>query len=84
MPLLSAVTGPFFGWILDKTGQNVTWVFLSTIVTMGAHTLLAFCDVNPYINIIAIGLANSMLFTGVNELVAIVCPEHQLGTAFGM
>lgn len=47
--IISAVASPLFGYVIDKTGRNVSWMLISVLVTIGAHSFLAFTYVNPYI-----------------------------------
>lgn len=82
--LISAVASPFFGFIIDKTGRNVTWICLATCSTIGAHSLLAFTMLNPYVGMILMGLSYSMLAASLWPLVALIIPEYQLGTAYGL
>lgn len=70
--------------IVDKTGRNVMWVFTSTVITIGAHALLAFSFMNPYVGTIIMGFAYSMLASSLWPLVALIIPEYQLGTAYGI
>ncbi|XP_038222171.1 major facilitator superfamily domain-containing protein 1-like [Zerene cesonia] len=81
---LSAALSPFFGILIDKTGRNVTWVILSIITTIGSHFLLAFTFVNPYVGVISLGVSYSLLASGLWPLVAMIVPETQLGTAYGI
>lgn len=81
---ISAFASPLCGYIVDKTGQNVLWIFLSTLVTIGAHALLAFTFLNPFIGMVTMGLAYSMLASSLWPLVALIIPEYQLGSAYGM
>jgi MFS family permease len=60
------------------------WVFMSTVITIGAHALLAFSFVNPYVGTIIMGMAYSMLASSLWPLVALIIPEYQLGTAYGI
>lgn len=60
------------------------WVFTATVVTIGAHALLAFSFVNPYIGTAIMGLAYSMLASSLWPMVALIIPEYQLGTAYGI
>ncbi|XP_047516198.1 major facilitator superfamily domain-containing protein 1-like isoform X2 [Pieris napi] len=82
--LLSAALSPFFGILIDKTGRNVMWVILSIITTIGSHFLLAFTFVNPYVGVMALGVSYSLLASGLWPLVAMIVPESQLGTAYGI
>lgn len=51
--IISAVASPFFGFIVDKTGKNVLWVFISICSTIGAHSILAFTMLNPYVGMVS-------------------------------
>ncbi|KAG6459317.1 hypothetical protein O3G_MSEX011324 [Manduca sexta] len=82
--LLSAALSPFFGILIDKTGRNVMWVIISNVTTIGAHFVLAFTFLNPYIGVIALGISYSLLASGLWPLVALIVPESQLGTAYGI
>ncbi|XP_055546057.1 major facilitator superfamily domain-containing protein 1-like isoform X2 [Wyeomyia smithii] len=82
--IVAGVASPLFGLVVDRTGKNVLWVFLSIIVTMVAHGLLAFTFYNPYIAMITMGMAYSMLASSLWPLVALIVPEYQLGTAYGI
>ncbi|XP_051158231.1 major facilitator superfamily domain-containing protein 1-like isoform X2 [Leptopilina boulardi] len=81
---VSAIASPAFGLVIDKTGKNVLWVFLSIIGTIVAHGLLAFTFVSPYICMVILGLSYSMLASSLWPLIALVVPEYQLGTAYGI
>ncbi|XP_034471718.1 major facilitator superfamily domain-containing protein 1 isoform X1 [Drosophila innubila] len=81
--LISAIASPLFGFIIDKVGRNVTWVFVATISTLLAHMLLTFSHLNPYISMCIMGLSYSMLAASLWPLVALIVPEYQLGTAYG-
>ncbi|XP_053692957.1 major facilitator superfamily domain-containing protein 1-like isoform X2 [Sabethes cyaneus] len=82
--IVAGVASPLLGLVIDRTGKNVLWVFLSIIVTMVAHGLLAFTFYNPYIAMITMGMAYSMLASSLWPLVALIVPEYQLGTAYGI
>ncbi|XP_034655763.1 major facilitator superfamily domain-containing protein 1 [Drosophila subobscura] len=81
--LIAAVSSPVFGFIIDKVGRNVTWVFTATLTTIGAHALLTFTDLTPYLGMVIMGLSYSMLAASLWPLVALIIPEYQLGTAYG-
>lgn len=81
---VSAIASPAMGFIIDKTGKNVLWVILSICGTVLAHGLLAFTYVSPYICMVIMGLSYAMLAGSLWPLIALVVPENQLGTAYGM
>ena len=82
--IIAAVASPVFGIVIDKTGRNVMWVFFSTIGTIISHAILAYTFLNPYIGMILMGLNYSMMASSLWPLVALIVPEYQLGTAYGM
>lgn len=82
--IISAVASPVFGYVIDRYGRNVSFVFVSVAATIAAHALLAFTFVNPYWGMALMGLAYSMLASSLWPLVALIIPEYQLGTAYGM
>ncbi|KAH8341394.1 hypothetical protein KR059_005840 [Drosophila kikkawai] len=81
--LISAIASPLFGFVIDKVGRNVTWVFCATISTLFAHFLLTFTHWDPYIGMSIMGLSYSMLAASLWPLVSLIVPEYQLGTAYG-
>lgn len=81
---ISAIASPILGYLVDRTGKNVSWVILSIFATIIAHGMLAFTNVNPYVCMILMGLSYSMLASSLWPLIALVTPEYQLGTAYGM
>ncbi|XP_066142142.1 major facilitator superfamily domain-containing protein 1-like [Euwallacea fornicatus] len=82
--LISGITSPFSGLLIDKAGLNLLWILISIVLTAVAHMLLGFFNVNPYVGIVLLGLAYSVLASGLWPLVAIIIPEYQLGTAYGV
>ena len=81
--LISAFASPVFGILIDKTGRNMLYVFTSIVATMIGHGFLAFTYLNPYVPIVLIGLAYSLLASALWPIAALIIPEYQLGTAYG-
>ena len=81
--LISAPASPLLGLLIDKTGLNITYVFVAISVTLFCHIILAFSFLNPYIAIIIMGMAYSLLASALWPMAALIIPEYQLGTAYG-
>ena len=81
--LISAFASPIFGFIIDRTGRNIIFVFTAVAATMVGHGLLAFTFINPYIGVSIMGLSYSLLASSLWPMITFVVPQHQLGTAFG-
>ncbi|XP_064393937.1 major facilitator superfamily domain-containing protein 1-like isoform X2 [Halichondria panicea] len=85
--IMSAAISPFLGVIVDKTGFNLFWMNLGVVLTLGAHAMFAFLPATPifpYIIMIIMGLAYSLLACALWPLVSFIVPEYQLGTAYGI
>ncbi|XP_038049842.1 major facilitator superfamily domain-containing protein 1-like [Patiria miniata] len=80
---ISAGASPIFGFIVDKTGRNIFWVIIGTVITLGCHLTLAFTFITPFAVMSVMGLAYSILACSLWPLVAFIMPEHQLGTSYG-
>lgn len=70
--------------MVDLTGRNLMWVALSVIMTLACHAMLTFSYVNPWVPMVLMGVAYSLLACAFWSAVALCIPEHQLGTAYGM
>lgn len=81
--LISAFASPVFGFIMDRVGRNILFVFVAVMSTMVGHGLLAFTFVNPYIGVTVMGLSYSLLASSLWPMITFVIPQNQLGTAFG-
>ena len=85
--IISAVASPLLGILVDKVGLNLVWLNLGTLFTLGAHAMFAFIPAIPwlpYVAMVVMGVAYSLLACALWPLVAFLVPEYQLGTAYGM
>uniref|UniRef100_L7LXT9 Lysosomal dipeptide transporter MFSD1 n=1 Tax=Rhipicephalus pulchellus TaxID=72859 RepID=L7LXT9_RHIPC len=82
--LISAFASPVFGILVDLLGRNLIWVTVAVFGTLAAHSLLAFTFLNPWVAMVLMGLMYSLLACAFWPLVAMVIPERQLGTAYGI
>ncbi|XP_075233186.1 lysosomal dipeptide transporter MFSD1-like isoform X2 [Lycorma delicatula] len=82
--VVSAFASPLLGLLVDKVGYNVFWVFLSITTTIGCHSVLAFTFFSPMVAMVVMGIAYSMLASALWPMIALITPEYQLGTAYGL
>ncbi|XP_029824763.2 major facilitator superfamily domain-containing protein 1 isoform X1 [Ixodes scapularis] len=82
--LITAFACPVFGILVDLVGRNLLWVTVAVVGTLVSHSLLAFTFINPWVAMVYMGLNYSLLACSFWPLVAMVVPERQLGTAYGM
>jgi MFS family permease len=81
--LLSAFLAPLFGYVIDRVGRNISFVFSAVIVTLVGHCILGFTSINPYFGIVPMGIGYSLLAAALWPIVALIVPLHRQGTAFG-
>lgn len=82
--MISAITSPFIGLLVDKVGRNLVFLLIAGILVMISHMLMAVTFINLWIPMIALGFGYSIMCSALWPLVAIVVPQHQLGTAYGV
>ena len=81
--LISAIVSPLCGILIDRTGLSVFWVTLGTLLTLLAHSLLAFTFILPLGIMVIMGIAYSILASSLWPLVGYLVHENALGTAYG-
>lgn len=81
---ISAFLSPLMGFVVDKTGRNLFWVFLSLVLSLVCHFMVGFTMIDPHITMVLMGIAYSMIASALWPLIALVIPEYQLGTAYGI
>jgi MFS family permease len=82
--LISAFASPVCGFLIDLIGYNTLWVAGAVSGTIGAHMLLGFTFLNPFVAMAFMGLCYSLLAASLWPMVALIVPKHQLGTAYGL
>ncbi|GAB6020184.1 hypothetical protein CHUAL_002904 [Chamberlinius hualienensis] len=53
-------------------------------MTIGSHALMAFTFLNPFVAMVIMGTAYSLLASALWPMVSLLVPQHQLGTAYGV
>ncbi|XP_056644221.1 major facilitator superfamily domain-containing protein 1-like isoform X1 [Diorhabda sublineata] len=82
--VISGIGSPILGFLIDKIGMNIFWILFGIFGTVISHLLLGFSHLNVYIPIGIMGISYSILASSLWPLVALVVPEYQLGTAYGV
>lgn len=59
--IVAAIISPLCGFLVDKTGRNIIWISLGTILTCIAHFIIAFTFISPWIATITLGVGYSIL-----------------------
>lgn len=82
--IMSAILSPFIGLAVDKCGRNLIFLLIASILVMFAHFVMAVTIINLWIPTISLGLGYAIMCCALWPLVALVVPQHQLGTAYGV
>ncbi|KAJ3315161.1 hypothetical protein HDV04_004302 [Boothiomyces sp. JEL0838] len=94
--LLSAFVVPFFGYVVDRFGHRVLWLFFCSLGLAFSHLLLGLTDLTPIVGMVILGLSYSIygvvLWPSVATCVNYCELLHEakgvklkiLGTAFGI
>lgn len=59
--IVAAVISPLCGFAVDKTGRNILWISLGTILTCIAHFIIAFTQLSPWFCTLLMGVGYSIL-----------------------
>ena len=81
---MSAFCSPICGFLIDLTGYNTLWVNGAILGTIGAHFLLTFTFVNPFVPMVLMGISYSLVAASLWPMVSLIVPKQQLGTAYGL
>ncbi|XP_060605140.1 major facilitator superfamily domain-containing protein 1-like [Ruditapes philippinarum] len=82
--LMAAITMPLFGYMIDKFGKSLIWMFVGIILSIGSHIILAFTFLEPYIATVSMGLGYSIFTATMWPMASFVIPFNHLGTAYGI
>ena len=70
--------------MLDKLRRPLVWMSVSLLVSGGSHVLMMSTTVTPYIPVVAMGLAYSILASALWSLPDNMIKPQMLATAFGI
>ena len=82
--LISAGASPLCGILVDNTGLNIVYLLVAVVGTLISHFMLAYTWWNPWLAMILMGITYSLCACALWPMVALIIPNHQLGTAYGI
>jgi MFS family permease len=82
--MISAVSSPLIGFVVDKVGRNLVFLLVAGLLVMGSHMLMAVTFINLWIPMISLGVGYSVMSSALWPLVAVIVPQQQIGTAYGV
>ncbi|EFA77832.1 major facilitator superfamily domain-containing protein 1 [Heterostelium album PN500] len=84
IPYYTAAPSPVIGFIIDRVGRNLSWMALSMILLVVAHSILGFTMVNPYVGMILMGFSYAIMAASIWPTIPALIPSSRLGTAYGL
>ncbi len=75
---------PLFGLFVDKRGRSASLMFIGSFILVLVHLTFAFTMVSPYIPMIFLGMAFSLVPAAMWPTVVKLVKESRIGTAYGL
>jgi nitrate/nitrite transporter NarK len=83
LPYGTVLFTPLFGWFVDKKGRSASLMIYGSLLLIMVHLLFSFTSVNPYVLMVLLGIAFSLVPAAMWPSVAKIVPEYRIGTAYG-
>ncbi|XP_003745296.1 major facilitator superfamily domain-containing protein 1 [Galendromus occidentalis] len=83
---VSAIVSPFCGLLCDLTGMNLLWTIVAGLISTACHLAFSYLPIGiipPSVTMGVLGVGFSLFACAFWPMVAMLVPEHQLGTAYG-
>lgn len=82
--LSTAIVTPLFGLFIDKKGRSASVMFLGAFILLIVHLTFALTNFTPYIPMILLGVAFSLVPASMWPTVVKLVDESKIGTAYGL
>jgi MFS family permease len=82
--LSTALVTPLFGLFIDKKGRSASVMFIGALILLFVHLTFALTNLTPYIPMILLGIAFSLVPASMWPTVVKLVPESKIGTAYGL
>jgi len=83
LPFGTVVFTPLFGYFVDKIGKSASMMIYGSLMLIVIHLLFSLTSFNPYVLMILLGIAFSLVPAAMWPSVARIVPETRIGTAYG-
>lgn len=84
LPLGTLVFTPIFGFLIDRKGKSATAMIFGSICLLIVHLLFVTTNIMPYVPMILLGIAFSLVPAAMWPTMVKLVPEKQIGTAYGL
>jgi len=82
--LITVITSPLFGLLVDATGYNLIWVIVSVVLALSSHIIFMFTFMNTFVPVFILGSSLSLSYASLWPLVSFIVPTAQLSSAYGI
>lgn len=84
LPIGTMIFTPIFGFFVDKKGKAASLMIYGSIILVVVHLTFAFTSLSPYILMVILGLAFSLVPASMWPSVAKMVDEKRIGSAYGL
>jgi nitrate/nitrite transporter NarK len=84
LPYGTVLFTPLFGWFVDKKGKTASLMIYGSLLLIFVHLMLTLTSVNPYVLMVLMGIAFSLVPAAMWPAVSKIAPDHLIGTAYGI
>ena len=84
LPLGTVLFTPLFGLLVDKKGKGATLMIFGSLLLLLIHLTFAFTTLTPYVPMVLLGIAFSLVPAAMWPSVAKIVDEKRIGTAYGI
>ncbi len=84
LPLGTLFFTPLFGIYVDRMGRSATMMIFGALILLLVHLLFALTSIQPYVLMIMLGIAFSLVPAAMWPSMVKLVKEKQIGTAYGL
>ena len=84
LPLGTLFFTPLFGFLIDRKGKAATAMIFGSLVLFIVHMIFTFTSFSPYIPMIFLGIAFSLVPAAMWPSMVKLVKEKEIGTAYGL
>ena len=84
LPIGTMIFTPIFGLFVDKIGKAASLMIYGSIILVIVHLTFAFTGLSPYVMMVILGLAFSLVPASMWPSVAKMVDEKRIGSAYGL
>ncbi|WP_165836040.1 MFS transporter [Marinifilum breve] len=83
LPVGTMIFTPLFGFFVDKYGKAASLMIYGSLILVTVHLIFAFTGLTPYVMMVILGVAFSLVPAAMWPSVAKMVDETRIGSAYG-